>query len=228
MSERAQVGDRWSADGQRGQVAQPGQRAQVGDRCIHDGQRGQVAQPRERAQVGDGCSADGQRGQVAQPGQRARGTFLCAQAVLPGMIQRRRGRIINVASGAGLGVMVNGSAYVTSKAAVIRFSENLAAEASAYDIAVFSIGPGLVRTAMTEYLAYSQEGRKWPPWGQEFMEAGNDVPPERAGERVVMLAAGRADALSGRFIGIADDIDALVRRAEEIKRDDLYLMRLRT
>ncbi len=156
-----------------------------------------------------------------------RGTFLCAQAVLPGMIARGRGRIINVASGAGLGVMVNASAYVTSKAAVIRLSENMAAEASKHNIAVFALGPGTVRTTMTDYLAYSEAGQRWLPWGQAYMESGVTVPPERAADMVVVLASGRADGLSGRFLHVSDDIDALMDREEEIKRDDLYTMRLR-
>jgi NAD(P)-dependent dehydrogenase (short-subunit alcohol dehydrogenase family) len=157
-----------------------------------------------------------------------RGTFLCAQAVLPGMIARGRGRIINVASGAGLGVMAHASAYVTSKAAVIRLSENMAAECSAQSIAVFALGPGTVRTTMTDYLAYSEAGRRWLPWGEAFMESGVTVPPERAAEMVVVLASGRADGLSGRFLELTDDIDGLIERVEEITRDDRYTMRLRT
>jgi hypothetical protein len=57
---------------------------------------------------------------------------------------------------------------------------------------------------------------------------GYDLPPERSAELVLQLASGQADVLSGRFLDVTDDIDALVRRAEEIKRDELYLMRLRT
>jgi hypothetical protein len=44
---------------------------------------------------------------------------------------------------------------------------------------------------------------------------------------LLYLASGRADALSGRFLSVYDDLDDLVRRAEEIQRDDLYKMRLR-
>ena len=155
-----------------------------------------------------------------------RGTFLCAQAVLPGMIQRRRGRIINVATTAT--TLAYGSAYGVSKAAVIGFSETVAAETREHAIAVFAINPGLVRTTMTEYLAYSNAGKHWLPWGQALMEGGYDLPPERSAELVLQLASGQADVLSGRFLDVTDDIDALVRRTEEIKRDELYLMRLRT
>jgi NAD(P)-dependent dehydrogenase (short-subunit alcohol dehydrogenase family) len=71
-----------------------------------------------------------------------RGPFLCARAVVPGMIARRCGRIINTASHTGLGLWPHFSAYTTSKAAVIRLSEILAAETKEYDISVFAIHPG--------------------------------------------------------------------------------------
>ena len=64
--------------------------------------------------------------------------------------------------------------------------------------------------------------------GQALMEGGHNLPPERSAELVLQLASGRADILSGRFLDITDDIDALIARVEEIKRDDLYTMRLRT
>jgi NAD(P)-dependent dehydrogenase (short-subunit alcohol dehydrogenase family) len=124
--------------------------------------------------------------------------------------------------------MAHASAYVTSKAAVIRLSENMAAECSAQSIAVFALGPGTVRTTMTDYLAYSEAGRRWLPWGEAFMESGVTVPPERAAEMVVVLASGRADGLSGRFLELTDDIGGLIERVEEITRDDRYTMRLRT
>jgi NAD(P)-dependent dehydrogenase (short-subunit alcohol dehydrogenase family) len=57
-----------------------------------------------------------------------RGPLYCARAVLPGMLSRRRGRIVNVSSGAGFAAWPMLSAYVVSKAALFRLSENLAAE----------------------------------------------------------------------------------------------------
>jgi hypothetical protein len=53
------------------------------------------------------------------------------------------------------------------------------------------------------------------------------VPPERGAELVVRLAAGHADTLSGRYLTVHDDLDALIGRAAEIRRDDLYTLRLR-
>lgn len=57
--------------------------------------------------------------------------------------------------------------------------------------------------------------------------AGADVPPERAAQLAVFLASGQGDALSGRFLSITDNVADLVQRAEEIRREDRYVLRLR-
>jgi NAD(P)-dependent dehydrogenase (short-subunit alcohol dehydrogenase family) len=64
------------------------------------------------------------------------------------MRTRRRGRIINVASNAGMQAIPTLSAYVVSKTALIRFSEALALETVEDGIQVFAIHPGVVRTPM--------------------------------------------------------------------------------
>lgn len=69
------------------------------------------------------------------------GPLLCTRLVLPGMVSRRRGRIINVSSGARTTAIPFFSSYVCGKTAVIRFTECLALETKPYGIAVFSIAP---------------------------------------------------------------------------------------
>jgi NAD(P)-dependent dehydrogenase (short-subunit alcohol dehydrogenase family) len=156
-----------------------------------------------------------------------RGPYLCARALLPGMIQRRYGRIINVSSNAATVAVAHMGAYVIAKTALLRFTENLAAELINSGVHVFAISPGTVRTAMTEHVLESEAGKKWLPWFRKLFDRGRDVPAERAVELVVQLAAGRADALSGRFIDVSDDLAKLLGRWEEVKRDDLYTLRVR-
>jgi len=157
-----------------------------------------------------------------------RGPFLCSRAVLPGMVARRRGWIITTASSAGLGPWPYAAAYAIGKCAVIRFSENLAAETKEHGIGVFSIHPGFVRTAMVEAIARSPEDEKWfGGWARKSLAAGHDVPSERAANLVVLLASGQADALSGCYIEVGDDVAGMVLRAEEVQRDELYTLRLR-
>jgi NAD(P)-dependent dehydrogenase (short-subunit alcohol dehydrogenase family) len=155
-----------------------------------------------------------------------RGPMLCARAVLSGMIARGRGHIVNVASGAGTFAIPYLGAYVTSKTALIRFTEILALEAAAHGIKVFAIEPGTVRTSMAEHALESEEGRRWMPWFGEIFHRGEDVSPDPAADLVVLLASGRVDALSGRFFTIKDDVVGLAERACETGLGDLQTLRL--
>jgi NAD(P)-dependent dehydrogenase (short-subunit alcohol dehydrogenase family) len=144
-----------------------------------------------------------------------RGVLLCSRAATPEMLARGRGRIVNVASGAAYlppgGAL--STAYGPSKAAVHRFSELLAAQLAPRGVFVFSISPGLVRTAMTE----SHLGDD-APW----------TPPECAPELVLALASGEFDALAGRYLHAEHDPPDLLReRIDQIKADDLNAIRLR-
>ena len=145
------------------------------------------------------------------------GVYLCCRAALPAMIGRGRGRIVNVASGAAYLPSVRAgasTAYGSSKAAVHRFSELLAAQVREHGIAVFSTSPGLVKTAMTE---------------GNFPDDAPWTPPECAPRLVRALASGRYDALAGRYLHAEHDadLDALLERVDEVREDDLNAIRLR-
>lgn len=82
------------------------------------------------------------------------GTFLCTQAFLPEMVQRKWGRVINVASIAGLAGAAYISAYSASKHAVVGFTRCLAAEVAPSGVTVNAVCPGYVETDMvTESVA---------------------------------------------------------------------------
>jgi NAD(P)-dependent dehydrogenase (short-subunit alcohol dehydrogenase family) len=155
-----------------------------------------------------------------------RGPMLCARAVLPGMIAHGGGRIVNVASGAGTFAIPYLGAYVTSKTALIRFTEVIALEAGSHGIKVFAIEPGTVRTSMAEHALNSEEGNRWLPWLGEVFQRGEDVPPDLAADLVVLLASGRADILSGRFFTIKDDVVGLADWARNEELGDLQTLRL--
>jgi NAD(P)-dependent dehydrogenase (short-subunit alcohol dehydrogenase family) len=155
-----------------------------------------------------------------------RGPMVCSRAVLPGMVARKHGRIINVSSGAGTMAMPFYSSYVISKTALNRFAECLALETRPHGIAVFAISPGTVRTTMSEYSLNSAEGQKWLPWFRRIFDEGIDVPATRPARLVLELASGRADALSGRFISIFDDLEMLLKNAAEVEQRNLYSLKL--
>src|SRR3954465_16053836 len=96
------------------------------------------------------------------------------------MLERGRGRIVNVASGAAYLPGSTGTSYSASKAAVPRFSETLTNQLEGR-IPVFSISPGLVKTRMTEDFGDDA------PW----------TPPELAPRLVRALASGRLDKPPG-------------------------------
>jgi NAD(P)-dependent dehydrogenase (short-subunit alcohol dehydrogenase family) len=157
-----------------------------------------------------------------------RGAIIFAHAVAPLMIDRRRGRIINVASGGGTVPITFFSSYVTSKTAVIRFTECLADELAPHRVFAFSVGPGTVRTAMSEYSLTSPEGQKWLPWFRRIFDEGLDLPVERAAGLVGRLASGGCDVLSGCFVTPFDDLDAMLREVPRIQREHLHSLRLQT
>ena len=155
-----------------------------------------------------------------------RGAMLCAWAVLPSMIARRRGRIVNVSSGSVLGPSANFSAYPVSKTALTRLTEHLAVDAHQYGVSVFAITPGLVDTPLARLTWESPDGQQWTGQYQDLY-AERQVSPEVAAARCLELASGKADRLSGCYIQIADDLDEMVERAEEITADELYRLRIR-
>lgn len=161
-----------------------------------------------------------------------RGAFLCCWAVLPGMIERKAGRIVNVTSNAGIYRWPYLSAYAISKAAVIKLTENLAVETKKHGVKVFSINPGMLRVGMTASLLAAPVPPESPvglvaSWFRQEMSDGREVPLERGAELITLVASGRVDALSGRYFSVYDDMEDLIGRAASIRRGDLYTLRLR-
>jgi 3-oxoacyl-[acyl-carrier protein] reductase len=140
------------------------------------------------------------------------GVHLCCRAVIPGMLERGRGRIVITGSGAAYLPGSRQTAYPASKAAVCRYGETLARELEGR-VPVFFFSPGLVRTDMTDS-SFGEDA----PW----------TPPELAPQLVRVLASGRADALAGRYLHAEhDDVEDLITRADEIAANDLNAIRLR-
>jgi 3-oxoacyl-[acyl-carrier protein] reductase len=92
------------------------------------------------------------------------GTFNFCQAVMPGMKAAKAGRIVNISSGAGLGVSLTGiQAYASAKAAQIGLTRQLAHELGPFGITVNNIAPGFVRSnpmSEKQWQSYGAEGQK--------------------------------------------------------------------
>jgi NAD(P)-dependent dehydrogenase (short-subunit alcohol dehydrogenase family) len=160
-----------------------------------------------------------------------RSVALCSRLVLPSMVDRRAGRIVNLASQAGVFRWPLASAYSVSKAAIVKFTENLSYETRRYGISVFSVHPGLVSIGLTEMAltgtvpANSLEGRMGE-WARQELAAGRGAQPHQIAELLLRIATGEVDQLSGRHLSVHDDLDTLLSRTEDVLSDDLYVLRL--
>ena len=157
-----------------------------------------------------------------------RGPFLCTRAVLPGMITRRRGRIVNISSGGAVRRFPQMAAYCATKAALTHWTNCLAREFETHRVVVLAFAPGFVRTPMGEHVTGSEVPEETRDFFRAIVNEGRDTPIARSAQKLLFLVSGRADALSGRFIHARDDEEALARRAEEIRRDNLHVLAVRT
>jgi NAD(P)-dependent dehydrogenase (short-subunit alcohol dehydrogenase family) len=123
------------------------------------------------------------------------GTFYCTKAVLPQMIERKSGKIINIASGAGINGMPRCVHYGASKAAIIAFTKGLSKEVIAQGINVNAVAPGI---GDTNFLKTGN----FPPG--ELERAIATVPtrrsttPEDVGNMVAYLASDLAKQVVGQ------------------------------
>ncbi|MGH3768282.1 MAG: SDR family NAD(P)-dependent oxidoreductase [Pseudonocardiaceae bacterium] len=161
-----------------------------------------------------------------------RSVTLCSRIVLPEMVTRRRGRIVNLTSQAGVFRWPLASAYSVSKAAVTKFTENLGYETRRYGISVFSVHPGILPIGLSEPAlastapADSPQGRL-REWVRQELAAGRGAEPRQVAELLMRIANGDLDRLSGRHLSVHDDLDMLLSRTEDVLRDDLHVLRLR-
>ena len=116
-----------------------------------------------------------------------RGTFLCTKAVLPTMVRRRSGNIINLSSVAGTRLIVLDLAYGVSKAAIERFTYGLAQEVKEYNIAVNALCPSVTDTEGVALWMPSKDKSGWQK-------------PEMWGRYTVFLATQDAKSLTGRVL----------------------------
>jgi len=117
-----------------------------------------------------------------------RGTFLCTKAVLPTMMKRRSGSIINLSSVAGTRLIALDVAYGASKAAIERFTYGLAQEVKEYNIAVNALCPSVTDTEGVALWMPSKDKSGWQK-------------PEMWGRYAVFLATQDARSLTGRVLG---------------------------
>jgi NAD(P)-dependent dehydrogenase (short-subunit alcohol dehydrogenase family) len=156
-----------------------------------------------------------------------RGTFNCCRAVLPAMLGRASGRIINLTGGGTGTSFPYGSGYGTSKAGVLRLTESVADTLEGTGVKMFALDPGLVRTAMTEFQMTDPAGRKYLGDINELFARGIDVPPSLAGKLSVEIGSGRFDRMTGRMLFAARrDHELTALQIDDIVARDLRSLRV--
>jgi len=123
------------------------------------------------------------------------GTFLCSQAVAQHLVaQGRGGKIVNLASVAGLMAVPNRAAYVSSKHAVVGLTKEMAMELADKNIQVNAVAPGVVETAMTA--AYFDKPEIVASLNKVH-PAGRWAQPEEIAGLILFLASPEADFITG-------------------------------
>lgn len=137
------------------------------------------------------------------------GTLVCTQAVLPGMVARGWGRVVNVASTAGQVGYAYVSAYCAAKHGVVGLTKSLALEMAKKGVTVNAVCPGytetdIVRESIERVVA--KTGRSAEEARAEFVKSnpqGKLVQPEQVADAVAWLCGEGASAVTGQQISVA-------------------------
>ncbi len=155
-----------------------------------------------------------------------KGAFNCCKVFGSRMRERGAGRLVNVIGGGTGTPFPNGSAYGSSKSALMRFTESIAAELKKSGVIAIAMFPGLVRTSMTELQLESPEGQKWLPRIQDLFAEGRNVPPTLAANLLAEIATGRFDALAGKALDVRHNLDDIEAAIETINSNDELTLRM--
>ena len=141
------------------------------------------------------------------------GPFICASAVLPEMMERREGKIINICSMMSELGRETVSAYAAAKGGLKMLTRNICSEYGGYNIQCNAIGPGYIATPQTAPLREPQPDGSRHPFDQFICAktpAGRWLNPEELGGPAVFLASKASDAVNGHVLYVDGGILAYI------------------
>ncbi len=156
------------------------------------------------------------------------GVALPCRAFIPQMKRRGAGKIINLSGGGATSPRPFFSAYAAAKTAVVRLTENLAAELAPHHIDVNAVAPGAVKTRLTSETVAAGATKSGEAAHAEALrvEREGGCPPELAAGLCVLLASAACNGITGRLISARwDDWKSLSARRAELAGTDLYTLR---
>jgi 3-oxoacyl-[acyl-carrier protein] reductase len=156
------------------------------------------------------------------------GTYAAMRAVIPTMIARGSGTIINFAGGGAFGARERFSAYSVSKAAVVRLTDAAAMELRGHGITVNAISPGQVNTRMLETMvAAGRENVGEKGWAEfeRRRQTGGD-PIGNVARFALFLVSEEGRRITGRVMSVPwDPWEHFPRYVDELMASDIYTMR---
>jgi 2-hydroxycyclohexanecarboxyl-CoA dehydrogenase len=138
-------------------------------------------------------------------GVNLRGVLAVTHAVLPGMQERRRGAIVNVASEAGRVGSQGSAVYSAAKGGVIGFTKAIAREAARYRVRVNAVAPGPIETPLLNAapLVLGERGERLKQAMVNATALGRSGEPEEVAAAIVFLASEEASYITGQTLGVS-------------------------
>ncbi len=156
------------------------------------------------------------------------GSVLMTKSVIPHMISRRRGKIIQMSGGGATSPMPMFSSYATSKAAIVRFQESLALELEDFNIDINCVAPGALNTRLLDQVLRAGPSKAGPVAYQKSLTQKDNGGADHthACELISFLCSDTSNGITGKLISaLWDDWREWPSKINALRDSDIYTIR---